>query len=85
MVRPSAVVMNEPLAWFGKATWATAVTTSGIQEAGHDGHREQEGDGGPEPVAKEGGHRSSYARLRADTTRSIALIPMNGAMSPPTP
>ena len=29
MVRPSAVTMNEPLAWCGKATWATAVTTSG--------------------------------------------------------
>ena len=27
----------------------------------------------------------SYARLRADTMRSIALIPMNGAMIPPRP
>ena len=29
MVRPSAVWMNDPLAWLGKATWATAVTTTG--------------------------------------------------------
>ena len=27
-VLPSTV-MNEPLAWLGKATWATAVTTAG--------------------------------------------------------
>ena len=28
-VRPSLATMNEPLAWCGKATWATAVTTAG--------------------------------------------------------
>ncbi len=32
MVRPSAVTMNEPLAWCGNATWATAVTTSGYRK-----------------------------------------------------
>ena len=58
IVRPSAVVTNEPLAWDGKATWATAVTTRRVEDAGDEGQREQERDGGPELVAEEGGHRS---------------------------
>ena len=29
ITRPSVVVMNEPLAWDGKTTWATAVTAAG--------------------------------------------------------
>ncbi len=52
-VRPSAVVMSEPLACGGKTTWATAVTTAGIGDARHERQGEQDGEGGPELVDAE--------------------------------
>ena len=86
MVRPSAVSMNEPLAWCGKATWATAVTDERVEEA-----RSRSVIAIRRAIAGHSRWRRkvvidlSYARWRAETTRSIALIPMNGAMIPPTP
>ena len=58
----------------------------GIDQAGHDRQREEECERRPELVPEEGGHVDvTYARCRADTMRSIALIPMKGAMIPPSP
>ena len=58
----------------------------GVGDAGDQRHHEEEGERRPQDAAQERGHRwILQARWRAETTTSIALIPMNGAMMPPRP
>ena len=52
-VLPSTV-MSEPLAWDGKATWATAVTASGYSDAGDEGEDDQQPDGRAELPWRDG-------------------------------
>src|SRR5262245_26212288 len=53
-----------------------------VDEAGDDGQRDHQHDCGTD-FFKHGS--SPHARCKAVTKRSIALMPMNGMMTPPTP
>ena len=81
-----ATTIIDPLAWDGKDHLGDRGDRGGVGDAGDNREGNEEGEGREELVAEEGAHgRVPYARLRAVTSRSIALMPTKGATIPPSP
>ena len=70
--------MSEPSALSPNATWAMPVTTQRVGEPGEHGEHEHHAEGGKQLAAH-------HDTPRAVMSRSMALMPMNGATMPPRP
>ncbi len=74
MVWPSTTII-EPLAWLGKTTWATAVTTSRIGEAGDHRERQQDRHRRPELGFDEASHRGLLGQVNGGDEEVDRLDP----------
>src|SRR5262245_45606651 len=78
-----AVLLDQaPLRLIGENSAGNARHDERIDETGDDGQRDDQHDRGADFFQH---NFPPHARCKAVTTRSIALMPMNGMMTPPTP